>query len=141
MNTLSQNIVTFLSPGTLVHEESTMPIGRWDTDLACEIAQTVRDRHGAIPFAFFFTTRERGGAELDSHESARSGRYYLGGRVETLAEIEARGDPGERILRSNMRGNKWDRIIVNTNSWKITQPLEATDVVLEWPPPQPEKED
>lgn len=50
-----------------------------------------------------------------------------------LAEVEARNDPKEQILRDNMRINGYDKIIVNTNSWKFTGPLSSTDVVLEWP--------
>ena len=78
--------------------------------------------------------RQRGDDDLDSRESARSRLYHLGGRVETLAEVEARNDPKEEILRSNMRGNGWDKIVVNDNSWRSVQPLRSDDIVLDWKP-------
>jgi len=57
--------------------------------------------------------------------------YYLPHcKVETIEEIEARNLPDERILRSNMRGNGYKRVIVTTKGWKWTQPLYDTDVVL-----------
>ena len=56
--------------------------------------------------------------------------YFLGGKILTLQDVIDRNDPEDRILISNMRGNKWDRVIVNDNSWRITQPLEEGDVVL-----------
>jgi len=101
---------------------------------SAQLARKVKERHGTTPFAFFFSTRARGDADLDSRVVKQSGRYFLGGKVETLAEVEARNDPKEEILRFNMRANKWYRIATNTNSWRVTQPLEADDVVLEWTP-------
>lgn len=127
------HFVTFLSPGTFVHEESTKPITVWDTDKACAMARTIKERYGATPFCFYFTTRGRKADELDSREVKRSGRYFLGGKIETLAQVKKRADPSERILLSNMECNGWHRIVTNTNSWKVTQPLEADDTVLDWP--------
>jgi hypothetical protein len=66
--------------------------------------------------------------------TARSPRYHLGGRIETLSEVKARADPNERILVGNIENNGVDRIIVNDNSWRSIHPLEATDVVLDWSP-------
>jgi hypothetical protein len=129
---MKQHFVTFLSPGTFFSEESTEPIESWSVNQAKEMARDIKERYGATPFAFYFTTRARADNELDSKQVERSGKYYLGGKVETLAEVEARNDPSEDILLSNMRGNRWDRIITNTNSWKVTQPLLAEDVVLDW---------
>jgi hypothetical protein len=76
---------------------------------------------------------------LDSRVSAKSPLYFLGGEVQTLEQIAARGDADERILLQNMRGNGWDRVVVNTNSWRWTQPLEKDDVVLDWTPPRREE--
>ena len=50
----------------------------------------------------------------------------------TLEEVKQRNDPKEEILRSNMECNGYDQIIVNTNSWKVTLPLEAGDTVLDF---------
>lgn len=128
---MQKHFVTFYSPGTLVSETSDREIYAWDVNEAVEMAKSIKERHGAVPYGFRFITRSRGDFDLDSKVTDTSPMYYLGGKVETLAEVEARNDPGERILRSNMRSNGFARIIVNTNSWKITQPLNDEDVVLD----------
>jgi len=51
--------------------------------------------------------------------------------VLTLAEVKARGREEDRILISNMENNGWGRVIENCNSWKVVQPLEDIDTVLE----------
>lgn len=130
---IRKHFVSFLSPGTFVHEETTKPIESWDPIVAKEMARGIKERHGATPFAFRFFTREREADELDSKITKRSGLYFLGGKVETLEEVMARNLPDENILRSNMQCNGIKRIITNTNSWKVTMPLEKDDVVVEWP--------
>lgn len=129
---MEKHFVHFLSPGTFVHEESKREIEAWDIDKAKELARGIKERHGATPFAFYFTTRTRDQDDFDSKETSRSSRYYLGGKIETIDDVRKRNDPSERILLSNMECNGWDRIIVNTNSWKITQPLDNDDVVLDF---------
>lgn len=131
---MRQHYVTFYSPGTFVAEQTRRPVEAWDVEAASDMARTISERHGATPYGFQFTTNERKDDELDSKEVARSPFYYLGGRVETLAEVEARNDPKESVLRTNMRANGFDRIVVNDNSWRWTQPLRPTDVVLDWSP-------
>lgn len=56
--------------------------------------------------------------------------YYLGGEVFTLEQIKQKNDTQDRILISNMENNKWEKIIVNTNSYKVTRPLEKDDIIL-----------
>jgi len=129
---MKQHFVTFLSPGTIFFEETSKPIDSWNIEEAKKMARDIKERHGATPFAFYFTTRARTEKELDSKQVKKSFKYYLGGKVETLAEVKARNLPDERILLSNMECNGWDRIVTNTNSWKVTQPLFADDVVLDW---------
>jgi hypothetical protein len=97
------------------------------------MANEVKERYNATPYGFQFTTRSRGLEDLDSKVTATSPMYYLGGKVETLADVKARATDKDRILIDNMEGNKWDRIITNDNSWRWTQPLRPTDVVLDWP--------
>lgn len=128
-----KHYVTFLSPGTFLAEQTTREIDSWDIEAAMAMARDVVERYNATPYGFQFTTRQRGEADFDSHETDRSCIYYLGGKIETLAEVQARNDPDERILRSNMEGNGWDKIVVNDNSWRCTQPLRENDVVLDWP--------
>lgn len=128
---MHRHFVTFFSPGTFVHEETSEAIESWDVEQAVTMAHAIVERHGARPFAFQFSTRSRGDNDLDSKTTKRSPLYYLGGRIETLAEVEARNDPKEAILLSNMRGNGWDHIIVNDNSWRIRQPFRKDDVLLD----------
>lgn len=129
--TMEKKFVTFLSPGTFFSEESTRPIDAWDVDTAVAMARDVNERYGAVPYGFYFSTRSRGADDLDSKVTATSNLYYLGGRIETKAEVFARNDPKENILRSNMEGNGYDRIIINENSWRFTAGLRDTDVVLD----------
>jgi hypothetical protein len=128
---MEAHFVTFLSPGTFVFEETTKPIESWDAEKASEMARDIKERHGAKPFAFEFSTRARKDDELDSKVVNRSGRYYLGGRVMTLDEVKSEM-PKEQILIGNMECNEWDRIVVNTNSYRTIQPLNDDDTVLNW---------
>lgn len=128
---MQKHFVTFYSPGTMFAETTEREIYAWDVNDAVTMARDIKERHGAVPYGFRFTTRTRGEFELDSKQSDQSPMYYLGGRVETLEEVEARHDPSEEILLENMRANGFERIIINTNSWKITQPLGDRDVVLD----------
>ena len=128
---MRRHFVTFYSPGTLVAEETTMPIAEWDITPAIVMAREIVERHGARPYGFCFTTRSRTEEELDSRETARSPMYYLGGQVFTREEIEARNDPGEAVLRCNMRASRIERVVVNENSYRVTLPLHPGDQVLE----------
>jgi len=128
---MEKHFVTFLSPGTLVAESTTKEIDSWDVDRAVEMSAKIKERYGATPYGFYFTTRARGPEDFESREVNKSGIYYLGGEVLTLADIEAQNDPKNDILISNMRGNGWDRIVINNNSYKWAQPLQKTDVVLD----------
>lgn len=131
---VQKHFVTFYSPGTFTSETSDREVESWDVGAAKKMAHGINERYGATPYAFRFSTMGRGARDLNSKEIATSPLYYLGGRIETLAEVEARNDPKEEILRSNMRGNGWHKIIVNDNSWRVTQPLKDTDVILDWKP-------
>ena len=128
---MRRHFVEFQCPGTLMEEESRQPIDAWDVDTALERAQAVRVRHGQRPHSFRFITRERGEDELDSRVTARSTRHFIGGVVETLEEIEARAAPEERVLRENMRGNGWARVVRTTSGGsKWTHPMHEDDVIV-----------
>ena len=99
-----------------------------------KMAHGISERYGATPYGFRFSTRSRTDDDLDSSVTKRSQFYWLGGKVETLSEVEARNDPKEDILRSNMRGNGYDKIVVNDNSWRFTAPMRKGDVILDWKP-------
>lgn len=129
---MEQHFVEFLSPGTFVSESTTKPIASWDQETAVLMASDIMERHSARPYGFRFLTRHRGPDDLDSKIRAKSGIFYLGGEIFTLDQVEARNLPDEEILRSNMRLNNIERIVVNTNSWKFTAALGPNDVVLEF---------
>lgn len=131
--TMQKHFVTFYSPGTFVHEETTRPIEEWNVEEAVEMSKSITERYGATPFGFQFTTRARKHDELDSKEIAESPMYYLGGEVLTLDDVKRRNDPDDKILISNMECNGWMRIVENNNSYRITLPLTAGDVVLPSP--------
>jgi len=123
--------VIFFSPGTFCSEQTSMSINSYNVDKAVEMSRGIIERYNAKPYGFRFVTRERKDDELDSRETHRSGMYYLGGKIETLAEVEARNDPKEEILLSNMKCNGYDRIIVTNNSWRWTQPFREEDTLLD----------
>ena len=116
---MEKQFVKFLSAGTFVHEETVQETESWNVNQAVEMSRSIRERHGATPFGFYFFTRTRNEEDLDSKISASSGLYYLGGEILTLQEVKDRKDPKDSILISNMECNRWDKIIINTNSWKV----------------------
>jgi hypothetical protein len=129
---MEKHFVTFLSPGTFVAEDRTVPIESWDTDKAQAMADLVRERYDATPYAFYFTTRMRSDSELDSSVAKKSPLYYLPHcKVETLAEVKRRNDPKNSILIANMEGNGYEKIVTTTRGWKWAQPFKDTDVLLE----------
>lgn len=70
---IEKNFVTFFSPGTFVHEETTKEIDNWNVDEARDMARGIVERHGATPFAFQFSTRRREEDDLDSKVVSHSG--------------------------------------------------------------------
>ena len=125
---MESHFVTFYSPGTFVAENTTVPIPSWDIKLAEKMAKDITERHNAHPYCFQFTTRGRDDNELDSKVTKISCRYFIEGKVETLAEVE-RTQPGS-ILASNMRCNHIKRVISTTKGWKWTIPLKDDDYIL-----------
>jgi len=127
---MQKHFVEFLSPGTFVSEHSTREIDSWDTAKAAEMAKTITERHASHPYGFRFITRSRGPDDFDSKETARSGFYYIEGKVETIEDVRNRADPKERILLENMECNGWHRIVTCYTPYIWTQPLYENDVVL-----------
>jgi hypothetical protein len=135
-----RHYVKFTSPGTFFAEETTEPIDEWSTQLAVVAAEKVVERYGAKPFGFSFETRleaepvpdGRGGTMAVVPKVVnRSCFHFLGGRVETIDEVEARNDPKESALRSNMRGSHLWLVLVNTNSYRTVRPFEEDDCVVD----------
>lgn len=131
---MKQHFVTFCSPGTFVSETTTLPIKSWDVKAAMKMAHSIVERYSATPYGFTFSTRARGKNDLDSKVIEQSGFYWLGGKIETREEVEARNDPKEENLRSNMRANGIEKVVINDNSWRFTGPFESGHTMLEWKP-------
>lgn len=140
VSTRKEHRVTFYSPGSIVSEETTKPIGGWDARAAAGMAEEVVERHGAKPYAFRFSTVIVADPISDGHGGTMpvapkhvksSGLYHLGGTVETYAQVVARNAADEDILRSNMRCNEWWAIVVNTNSYKSVHPFQGGDVLVD----------
>lgn len=128
---MKKHFVTFLSPGTFLSEETEKPISEWNVKEAVSMSKTITERHGAKPYGFYFTTRERKDDELDSRVTAKSkGVYYLGGKTLDADGVK-REIPNCEILLSNMKNNNWPLVVVNDNSWRTIQPLRDGDVVLD----------
>jgi len=132
--------VVFYSPGTLFSESSTHDIDSWDTVKAVAMSETIKARYNARPYGFVFRTLivaddvpdgEGGFLQVEPKEVARSGVHFLGGHLETYTEVSDRNDPKEDILRSNMRGNEWWIVCINTNSFKSTMPFEEDDYIVD----------
>lgn len=126
---MNKHFVTFLSPGTFFSEQTERLIASWDSDKAVAMSKKIKERYGATPYGFYFTTRGRGPKDLDSREIKRSGTYFLGGRILTYEDVE-REMPKEDILMRNMKGNGWDKVIINENSWRVIQPFTKKDTLL-----------
>ena len=130
--------VRFYSPGTFFAEESSREIDSWDTAKACEIANGIKERYEARPYAFRFETYltskpvpdgEGGMLDVQPKRVEESGLHFLGGMLRTYDEV-VRDEP-DSILASNMRGNGYWIVCVNTNSFISTIPFDETDVVVD----------
>lgn len=139
MKATTKHFVTFYSPGTFVSEQTTREIGEWDPRAAVALAEQIVERYGAKPYGFRFETRScapdvddgAGGVIEGAQKTMKtSGLHFLGGRLDTIDDVERRNDPKESILRSNMRGNRIPIVCVNVNSWRATMPFEADSVII-----------
>ena len=128
---IEKHFVTFVSPGTFMPETTCQGIDSWNVNEATKMARTIIERYNATPYSFHFTTHQNDG-DLDSKEVARSCNYFLGGTVLTLADIQARNDPADRILIGNMKGNNITRVVENCNSWGAVLPLNKEDIILDY---------
>lgn len=128
------HFVTFFSPGTFVSEYTTKPIKSRNTKLAAQMAREIKERHGATPYGFRFETRIKFIAARITAESPSvktSKMFYLGGCVRSSAKVLAGKHPTEKILRENVKSNKYPAIIVNRNSYEIACPFLKGDVLLD----------
>jgi hypothetical protein len=136
---MRKHYVTFMSPGTLFAEMTTVAIDSWDVAAASRMAAGIVERHGAKPYGFVFSTRvehapvpddEGGMLQVEGREVEKSGVHFLGGVIETFDDIDQRNDDKERVLRSNMRLNGYPLVVVNRNSYMSTHPFEEDDCIV-----------
>lgn len=136
----TKHYVTFESPGTMFAESSSKEMGEWDTCAAMRLCADVRERHGARPYAFYFSTRrtaepvvdDDGNAlRVESKELKRSGKYYVLARLRDYDEVVRDNLPDENILRSNMLCNGYWVLAETTNSYKHCAPFNEDDFVVD----------
>jgi len=119
--------VKYLSPGTIVAEETIREVTSRDPQLAARKAPA-----HAFGFTFFdrVIIRAECGEEMVTTRSAErnvSPVHYIDAEVLDAAAVEAL--PGDhKILLSNMRGNGWDRMVRCRTGW--FQPLGERDVLV-----------
>jgi hypothetical protein len=128
---MKRHYVIFFSPGTFMAEETEKEINKWDIEAAKTTSKEIQERYGAVPYGFVFVTRKRKRNEMYPKTIKTSNMYYLGGKIETLEEIKLRNNSEDKTLISNMECNGYDKVVVNTNSWKWTMPLKKDDIILE----------
>jgi hypothetical protein len=103
--------IAYQHPGSFLAEESVMPVGTRNPQ------QQANDAPDSA-FAFYYfdvvTTIVNAGGELINTSSGRrniSNTYYIDAKLLTSDQVTAL--PGDNsILLSNMRGNKWDLIVL-----------------------------
>jgi len=127
---VKKNYVTFYSPGTMVAETTKREVSSWNVDKALKMMEDIKERHGATPYGFCFTTMKRGLRDFEPKETARSGMYYVNCKVQTLEEMEKTHNPAESTLLQNMKTNGWDKIVTTTSGWTWSHPLQDGDIVL-----------
>jgi len=133
-----KHFVEFYSPGLIVSEVSCKPIDSWDPKKAIIIARDTFERYGSV-FGFRFITQRisdpiddghGGKLNVEPRELNRSGVYYIDGHVETRAQVEARAEPSEKVLRDNMRIGEFNKVFIS-NGRKSTYPFSENDKVVD----------
>jgi hypothetical protein len=116
--------VEFQSPGLLFAE-------MWDREVKSIDPNAVKWPDNAYAFRMFKREdiEEGGQTYTGTRQQIGPTYYHPDSRVETLAEVEARGDPNEKILISNMKGNKWNAIV--WTRWNnFPQPYDEKDSTI-----------
>lgn len=140
MQTNRKHYVTFVSPGTFFSETTTKPIEEWNCATACYMAKSITERYGAKPYCFYFSTSivsndipdgEGGKLKVEPKQVAKSGNYFLGGKLRTREEVLADNKPDEEILRSNMEYNNMIAVVENCNSYKSVLEFTSKDAIVD----------
>lgn len=128
---MEKHFVTFCSPGTIIDEVTIREVDSWNVEKAAQMSLEIIERYGSRPYCFFFTTRSRGENDLDSTETARSGKFYLGGELVTLADLKAENDPQKDILIRNMESNGYEKVVRTKTPYVHYGYIGEKDTILE----------
>ncbi len=113
--------VEFQSPGILFAE-------MWTRDVNSTDPNAVEWPDNAYAFRMFQREDLVDNGKTYKGEAEQIGPtyYHPDSRIETLAEVEARNDERDKILVSNMKGNKWPAIV--WTRWNnFPQPYDEKD--------------
>ncbi len=139
MKAPKKTFVVFYSPGTFVSESSEREVATADPAEAVRLAAGIKERYNSGPFGFRFETRVVAG-EIDDGFGGKlkvqprtletSGMHYINGTLETVDQVRERGLSSERILLSNMEGNRMPIVVTGCSPYKWTHEFSAADVLV-----------
>lgn len=118
MERVTKRWANFYFPGSFVANETERDVESLDP-------HSVAWPDGAYAFALYERTDLHDGPDTYTGKAKRIGPlyYHPDSKVETLEEVE-RNHPGERILISNMRCNRWPAVVWSRyGGWP--QPFDA----------------
>ncbi len=121
-----KQMVEYVYPGIIVSESSSKQMSQRDPREAVIMAP-----ESSYAFRFYEVTKALDlGADFKVTPVARnhSAWHYIDGQIFTVADVEARQDPSDEILISNMKCNGYDRVVkCRTGNWV---PMSEGDVVV-----------
>lgn len=119
MDRVTVRYVRFLSPGSFVANDWTMPVDSADP-------RAVKWPENAYAFTLHERVDVMDGPDTFKGEAKQIGPvyYHPDSRILTQAEIAAKGAPRDRVLLCNMRCNEWPSVIYSRwGNWP--QPYDA----------------
>lgn len=120
---MKKTYIEFFFPGPFVSESETKEVA--DRSAPRDVPR------GAYGYRFFSRTEvECDGETLRGQATDTSGMHYYG-EILTIDDVEKIAGTG--ILQSNMRCNRWDKVVRTVRG--NFQPLTGDDVVIATPPP------
>lgn len=140
MRVIAKHYAVFYSPGTFFLEQTSKEIASWDIAEAVKLSKTIMERYNATPHSFRFETyntvesiKAENGEEYEVKDKKvkSSGLYFLTGVLRTMNEVQAKNDPNERILMSNMKANRQPVIIENYNSFRFSCFFGEDDAIVD----------
>lgn len=120
-----KHYVRYLYPGVFMPEEKVEEVKKRDIKIKNPPKLSSLDC-----FAYYFFDRmeiEFGKEILKGNECNQSKRYYVGGKLYTLAKLK-KEKPGLTTLVNNMECNHWKKVILcRTGNW---QPFMKGDILI-----------